>query len=75
MVKHQKCHGVGDVEKFLNGRGMSLKDVQITYAVSKFGGDYYVFYEEPVLPKKEMTVDGEELILTPVDQTHAGYGE
>lgn len=47
MVKHQKCHGVNDVDKFLNDSGLRLDQVQIVYGLSKFGGDYYVFYEAP----------------------------
>ena len=47
MVKHQKCHGVNDVDKFLNDSGLRLDQVQIVYGLSKFGGDYYVFYESP----------------------------
>lgn len=47
MVKHQKCHGVNDVDKFLNDAGLRLDQVQIVYGLSKFGGDYYVFYEAP----------------------------
>lgn len=69
MIKHQKCHGVGDVDKFLNDSGLSLRDVQIVYGMSKFGGDYYVFYEAAPAQKKEITEDGQELILTPVERT------
>lgn len=73
MVKHEKCHGVNDVDNFLNSRGLSLKDVQIAYGMSKFGGDYYVFYEEEAKPKKKRTPatmdDGQELVLTPVERT------
>ena len=47
MVKHQKCHGVADVDKFINSSGLRLDQVQIVYGLSKFGGDYYVFYESP----------------------------
>ena len=68
MIKHQKCHGVGDVDKFLNDSGLSLRDVQIVYGMSKFGGDYYVFYEQRPAQKKEITEDGQELILTPVEK-------
>ena len=45
MVKHEKCHGVSDVDKFLNRSGLRLDQVQIVYGLSKFGGDYYVFYD------------------------------
>jgi hypothetical protein len=62
MVRHQKCHGVGDVDKFLNDTGLSLKDVQIVYGMSKFGGDYYVFYEDSPGKSQETpeTTDTEE---------------
>lgn len=71
MVKHQKCHGVSDVDRFLNDSGLSLKEVQIVYGMSKFGGDYYVFYESAPEPRKKTTAttdDGQELILTPVEK-------
>lgn len=74
MVKHEKCHGVNDVDSFLNSKGLSLKDVQIAYGLSKFGGDYFVFYEEEARPKKKKvpatTEDGQELVLTPVERTN-----
>lgn len=46
MIKHQKCHGVADVDKFINSSGLRLDQVQIVYGMSKFGGDYYVFYDD-----------------------------
>ena len=56
MVTHERCHGVGDVEKFLNKAGLHLDQVQIVYGSSgRCGGDYYVFYEvedkTPARPK------------------------
>lgn len=47
MVKHQKCHGVNDVDKFLNNSGLRLDQVQIVYGLTRVGGDYFVFYEDP----------------------------
>ena len=74
MIRHQKCHGVSDVDKFLNDSGLKLDQVQIVYGLSKFGGDYYVFYDEPAKkPKMDkstaMTSDGQELLLVPVERT------
>lgn len=46
MVTHEKCHGVSDVEKFLNDAGLHLDQVQIVYgSAGRCGGSYYVFYE------------------------------
>lgn len=79
MVTHEKCHGVNDVDSFLNSRGLSLKDVQIVYGMSKFGGDYFVFYEEEAKPKKKRASatmdDGQELVLTPVERTQQNEEE
>ena len=48
--------GVSDVEDFLNEKGLHLDQVQIVYGLSKFGGDYYVFYDDPdVKPKAKRT--------------------
>ena len=45
MIKHEKLNGVADVDKFLNKSGLKLPQVQIVYAVQKFGGNYFVFYD------------------------------
>lgn len=45
MIKHEKLNGVSDVDKFLNKSGLKLPQVQIVYAVQKFGGNYFVFYD------------------------------
>ena len=77
MVKHQKCHGVSDVDKFLNDSGLRLDQVQIVYGLAKFGGDYYVFYdtddvkateEKPAEPAKRKPKEPQasELVLTDV---------
>lgn len=61
MIKHQKCHGVGDVDKFLNDNGLSLQEVRIVYGMSKFAGDYYVFYEDsPGKPRESPEITDTE---------------
>lgn len=75
MVRHAKCHGVADVDKFMNESGLTLDKVQIVYGLAKFGGDYYVFYDDgkPLPEKKrkapETTVEADgELQLVPMDR-------
>ena len=58
MVRHQKCHGVADVDKFINSAGLRLDQVQVVYGMSRVGGDYYVFYETPAPPAKKRTSPG-----------------
>jgi hypothetical protein len=53
MIKHQKCHGVADVDKFMNSNGLTLQQVQICFGMAKFGGDYYVFYDDEDIKDKE----------------------
>lgn len=81
MVKHQKCHGVGDVDKFLNNTNLRLDQVQIVYGLSRVGGDYYVFYNDydlendgtdPAIKARKMPEPPDpngELQLIPVDRT------
>ena len=71
MVKHQKCHGVNDVDKFLNDSGLRLDQVQIVYGLAKFGGDYFVFYEAPdEKPSRRKPPEPDDnLQLVPVDKT------
>lgn len=39
MIVYEKCTGIGDVTKFLNKNGMSLKDVTIVYgSINRCGG-------------------------------------
>lgn len=77
MIKHEKLNGVADVDKFLNKSGLKLPQVQIVYAVQKFGGNYFVFYdtddvkateEKPVEPAKRKPKEPQtsELVLTDV---------
>lgn len=71
MVKHQKCHGVSDVDKFLNGSGLRLDQVQIVYGLTRVGGDYFVFYEAPdEKPSRRKTSEPDDnLRHVPVDKT------
>ena len=71
MIRHQKCHGVSDVDKFLNDSGLRLDQVQIVYGLAKFGGDYYVFYEAPdEKPSRRKPPEPDDnLQLVPVDKT------
>jgi len=71
MVKHEKCHGVSDVDKFLNRSGLRLDQVQIVYGLSKFGGDYYVFYDAPdeKPSRRKQPEPDDTLELVPVDKT------
>jgi len=77
MIKHEKLNGVADVDKFMNKSGLKLPQVQIVYAVQKFGGNYFVFYdtddvkvteEKPVEPTKRKPKEPQasELLLTDV---------
>lgn len=77
MIKHEKLNGVADVDKFLNKSGLKLPQVQIVYAVQKFGGNYFVFYdtddvketeEKPVQStgRKPKVATESELVLTDV---------
>lgn len=71
MVKHEKCHGVSDVDKFLNRSGLRLDQVQIVYGLSKFGGDYFVFYDAPdEKPSRRKAPEPDDTLeLVPVDKT------
>ena len=71
MVKHQKCHGVADVDKFINSSGLRLDQVQIVYGLAKFGGGYYVFYEAPdEKPSRRKPSEPDDSIqLVPADRT------
>lgn len=57
MITHERCPGVGAVEKFLNRSGLRLDQVKIVYgSAGRFSGSYYVFYDtldakEPAPPK------------------------
>lgn len=77
MIKHEKLNGVADVDKFLNKSGLKLPQVQIVYAVQKFGGNYFVFYDTddvnstedaPAEPAKRKPKEPQasELVLTDV---------
>ena len=77
MIRHEKLNGVADVDKFLNKSGLKLPQVQIVYAVQKFGGNYFVFYdaddvkmteEAPAEPAKRKPKEPQasELVLTDV---------
>lgn len=82
MIRHQKCHGVSDVDKFMNGNKLRLDQVQIVYGLSRVGGDYYVFYDDSdieddgTVPATKARKTPEppdpngELQLIPVDRTN-----
>ena len=81
MITHQKCHGVSDVDKFLNSSGLRLDQVQIVYGMSKFGGDYYVYYDDsPEKPEKlpekpgKLPASFEETMITLCDRDVQEFG-
>lgn len=51
MIVYEKCPGIGDVTKFLNKNGMSLKDVAIVYgSINRCGGSYFILYDDGKAP-------------------------
>lgn len=48
IVRHEQVKSVGDVDAWLNERGLSVKDVAITYTYNPRGSKYTIFYEEIV---------------------------
>ncbi len=48
IVRHEQVKSVGDVDAWLNERGLSVKDVAITYTYNPRGSKYTIFYEENV---------------------------
>jgi hypothetical protein len=48
IVRHEQVKSVGDVDAWLNERGLSVKDVAITYTYNPRGSKYTIFYEETV---------------------------